>query len=77
MPAKRAHVFQHVRVVPVHTGTLWTDTHHTPHGHVKMKEERQDKTREETRQDKKREEAREEKRQDEEERRRKTREETR
>ena len=31
MPAKRAHVFQHVRVVPVHTGTLWTDTHHTPH----------------------------------------------
>ena len=30
-PAKRAHVFQHVRVVPVHTGTLWTDTRHTPH----------------------------------------------
>ena len=40
MPAPRAHVFQHVRVVPVHKGTSWTDTrgrfgrthtHHTPH----------------------------------------------
>ena len=47
VPAPRAHVFQHVRVVPVYTGTFWTDTrgrvewthgifqratpHHTPH----------------------------------------------
>ena len=31
VPAPRAHVFQHVRVVPVHTETFWTDTYHTPH----------------------------------------------
>ena len=31
VPAPRAHVFQHVRVVCVHTGTFWTDTYHTPH----------------------------------------------
>ena len=26
VPAPRAHMFQHVRVLPVHTGTFWTDT---------------------------------------------------
>ena len=31
LPAARAHVFQHVRVMQVHTGTFWTDTPHTPH----------------------------------------------
>ena len=29
MRAPRAHVFQQMRVVLVHTGTFWTDTHHT------------------------------------------------
>ena len=31
MPAPRAHVFQHVRVMQVHTGKFWTETPHTPH----------------------------------------------
>ena len=38
VPAPRAHMFQHVRVVPVHTGAFWTThgsfssvSHHTPH----------------------------------------------
>ena len=31
VPAPRAHVFQHMRVVPAYTGTFWTDTYHTPH----------------------------------------------
>ena len=44
MLASRAHVFQHVRVVPVHTRTIWTDiqgffsvphhTRHTAHTHT-------------------------------------------
>ena len=31
VPAPRAHAFQHVRVVPVHTGTCRMDAYHTPH----------------------------------------------
>ena len=31
LPTPRAHALQHVRVMQVHTGTFWTDTHHTPH----------------------------------------------
>ena len=73
MPATRAHVFQHVRVVPVHTGTPHTPNHdptqhnHTQHTHKDNTHNTPHRSKEKRRREKQREDEREDERKEKEE----------